>query len=108
MNKSRKLLINKRRDSLRIDLRFWWPTHKFEVKKVTALEFLISMRSALPMSKEAGKDPKIASNSEIRRWLRDSAVVLNGVKVKIDDVVKFPVISLIFFPKSKESKCTLW
>jgi hypothetical protein len=108
MNKSRKLLINKRRDSLRIDLRFWWPTHKFEVKKVTALEFLISMRSTLPMSKEAGKEPKIASNSEIRRWLRDSAVVLNGIKVKADDNVRFPITSLIFFPKSKESRCTMY
>lgn len=67
--------------------------------KMTALEFLISMRPALPMSVE--NPCKQASNSEIRRWLDQSSVIINGVKPKSKDVVNFPVTSLVFFPKSK-------
>lgn len=69
------------------------------VKPMTALEFVISMRPAVPMSIEG--DCKPASNSEIRRWLEQSAVVINGVKPKPKDLITFPVTSLIFFPKSK-------
>lgn len=69
------------------------------VKPVTALEFLISMRPAIPMSIE--KPNTQTSNSELRRWLDSSSVVINGVKPKAKDKISFPVTNLIFFPKSK-------
>ena len=69
------------------------------VKPMTAFEFLLSMCPSLPMSIET---PCIAaSNSEVRRWLEQSAVIINGVKPKPKDIITFPVTSLIFFPKSK-------
>lgn len=72
----------------------------------TVLEFLISLRPALPMSRE--RSCAETSNSELRRWLRDQSVVLNGERVRADDLVDFPVTSLVFFPKSQKHRTTLF
>lgn len=72
----------------------------------TALEFVLSMKPAIPMSKE--KPCTLASNSEIRRWLRDKSVIINGKKPGPDELVDFPVTQLVFFPKSAKSRCTLF
>lgn len=67
--------------------------------KMTALQFVLSMRHSIPMSTEAACE--MASNSEVRRWLDQSAVIINGKKPKAKDIIELPVTSLIFFPKSK-------
>ena len=67
-----------------------------------ALAFLLSLRPALPM----GLDNKPASNSEVRRWLSNGAVEINGNRPKAEDIIAFPVTSLIFFPNGKK-RCTL-
>lgn len=67
--------------------------------KMTALQFVLSMGSAIPMSVE--NPCKQATNSEIRRWLDQQSVVINGKKPKSKDTIDLPVTSLIFFPKSK-------
>ena len=72
----------------------------------TVLEFLFSLRPALPMSRERACTP--TSNSELRRWLRDQAVILNGKRVGANELVDFPVVSLVFFPKSARHRCTLF
>lgn len=40
-----------------------------------------------------------ASNSEMKRWLTNQAVQLNGRRIKWDEDVDFPVNELILFPK---------
>jgi hypothetical protein len=72
---------------------------------MTALQYLISLRPALPMSKE--KPCTAASNSELRRWLRDGAVLIDGERIAADEQVPFPVASLVLFPKSPSGRCTL-
>lgn len=42
-----------------------------------------------------------ASNSEIRRWINNDAVVFNEEKVKHDELLDFSIISLVLFPKGK-------
>lgn len=69
------------------------------------LEFLLSLRPALPMSVEAPCQQ--ASNSEVRRWCRDKAVLLNGRRVAADEDVTFPVTQLVLFPKGAR-RCTLF
>lgn len=72
----------------------------------TALQFLISLKPHLPMTMNGNK-PEEPSNSEIRRWLQQNAVIINGKKPQPGDDIEFPIYSLIFFPKSQKSRCTM-
>ena len=46
-----------------------------------------------------GKKVGIASNAELKRWFHNGAVVINGERSRWDDVVKFPIYSMVLFPK---------
>lgn len=70
-----------------------------------AIAFLNSLRPALPMSAE--KPCTLPTNGELRRWLRDGAVLLNGSPLKQEHQVD-EVQSLVFFPKSPRRKTTLF
>lgn len=73
---------------------------------LTALQYLLSLRPALPLSVERPpgefeKDELNPSNGEVRRWLKNHAVIVNGEPLLEKDIVDFPVFSLVFFPKGK-------
>ena len=72
---------------------------------MTHLEYLISLRNALPYSSE--QPGKTASNSEIRRWLLNGTVLFNTEKAAFDELVDYPIFSLVFFPKSEKRRTTL-
>lgn len=74
---------------------------------VTALQFVISLRPSVPMAVN-GTKPIEASNSEIRRWLEHSAIVISGNKPKPNDPVEFPITDVVFFPNSPKKKTTIW
>lgn len=74
---------------------------------MTALEFLISLRPSIPMGMNGNK-PVQASNGQIRRWLQDKAVVINGLRPSPTDEVTFPVTQVVFFPNSDERRTTIW
>ena len=65
-----------------------------------AIEFLKSLpRSWLPKSLDNGiREP---SNSQLMRWLRDRAVIINGKTPSPFDEIDFPINELVFFPSSK-------
>lgn len=65
---------------------------------MTAWQFLCSIPH-VPMQFN-GERPVKASNSERRRWLQNRSVIINGVKPNWDDVIEFPIVELVFFPKS--------
>ena len=65
---------------------------------MTPVEF-IRFFGVVPMSIE--KPCTHPSNSELRRWVDQKAVVINGKHVKSDDEVEFPVNSMVFFPNGK-------
>ena len=71
---------------------------------MTALE-LVYYIGVIPMSVE--KPCTIPSRSEVRRWLDQKSVVINGVTATSKDEVDFPIISLVFFPNSKKRKTTV-
>jgi hypothetical protein len=62
-----------------------------------ALDFLLSLK-VLPVSVERTGKP---TNSEVRRWLENGAVSINGLHPKPKDLVSYPVWNLVFFPNSK-------
>jgi hypothetical protein len=70
-----------------------------------ALAFLNSLRPALPMSVE--RPCTEPSNGELRRWMRDGAVMLNGRTLRAGEDVG-EVESLVFFPASQRRKTTLF
>lgn len=74
---------------------------------MTALEFLLTLRPALPFSKERGRVAP-PSNGEVKRWLLNKAVSINGVRLAPGQDVQFPVTSLVFFPTSETNRCTLF
>lgn len=50
---------------------------------------------------------KRASNSELQRWLDQGSVLINGERVGRDELMDFPIISVVLFPKSEQRRCTL-
>ena len=49
---------------------------------------------------------KKASNSELKRWLENKAVVVNGEPLQWDEVMDFPINSMVLFPNGAR-RCTL-
>ena len=48
------------------------------------------------------------SKSEIKRWLNQSSVCINGKRPKAaEDDVEFPVTEIVFFHKSKTRRTTM-
>ncbi len=77
--------------------------------KLTVFEFLKSLPH-LPVLLQRGKGKEIygrPSNSEIRRWLVNKSVLINGMNPLPDDEISFPITDLIFFPKGKSQTTIL-
>lgn len=74
---------------------------------MTALEFIISLRPAVPMGFQ-GTKPIEASNGQIRRWLQDKAIIINGTKPGPQDEIQYPITQVVFFPKSPDRRATIW
>lgn len=72
---------------------------------MNALQWLNSLRPALPMSIETPGKPM--SNGELKRHMHQGGVLVNGEKVVPDESIDFPVFSLVFFPKSAARRTTL-
>lgn len=72
---------------------------------MNALDFLNALRPAIPMSVE--RPCTSPSNSELRRWMANGAVTLNGQKLRPADEVD-AVESLVFFPSSEKRRTTVF
>jgi hypothetical protein len=76
----------------------------------TAFEF-VWWFGVFPMSIEKppdkGTPASWPSKSEIRRWLDQQSVIINGKKPKSKDIVQLPVTQLVFFPKSDKKRATV-
>ena len=73
---------------------------------MTAIQYLLQIpREWLPWSVETPKQRP--TNSELRRWLRNKSVQINGTRPAEHDDVGSRVWECVFFPKS-ERRCTFW
>lgn len=42
-----------------------------------------------------------ATASELKRWIQNKALLINGEHVSWDEPIDFPVFSVVLFPKNK-------
>lgn len=75
----------------------WRDPLDFIVPGVSALDFILRIHAGGFWSREM---KGFASNSEIRRWLENSAVRFNGKPLKPKDMLDFPLYSIVLFPKA--------
>ncbi len=83
----------------------WRDPMDFIIPGCTALEFIMRIHTAgstdeKPRGFWSRELKGFASNSEIRRWLDNSAVRFNGKPLKPKDVLDFPLHSVVLFPKA--------
>jgi len=64
---------------------------------MNALQWLNILRPAIPMSVE--RPGTSMSNAELRRHIAQGGVLVNSERIAADELVDFPVFSLVFFPK---------
>lgn len=50
---------------------------------------------------------KVASGSELRRWIEQGSILINGERIKPDELLDFPMISVVMFPKSEKRRSTI-
>lgn len=73
------------------------------------LAYLIRLHEVCQFQTKEGARVGPASNSELRRWLKQGAVQINGIKIKPEDEIKVEHIqSIILFPNNKQARTTLW
>lgn len=81
------------------------------IKPLSALQWLNTLRPALPLSVERAGDKSgphsPMSNGELRRLLQQGGVLVNGERLSPEEPIDFPVFSLVFFPKSPTRRVTL-
>lgn len=68
---------------------------------MTAWELLRDLHKTCQFQTKEGKKVGIASSGELKRWLVNGAVIINGEKVAFDEQMDFPIFSFVMFPKSK-------
>lgn len=54
------------------------------------------------------KPGKLATKSEIRRWIRQGTVLFNGERVEEVEIIDFPLISVVLHPNNGAKRITLW
>lgn len=78
---------------------------------MTILQWLNSLRPAIPYSAEKPKDADgrcvLMSNGELRRQAAQGAILINGERFSVDEPMDFPVFSLVFFPRSERRRTTV-
>jgi len=72
----------------------------------TAWDILMSFNKLVGGFHSIERSPAKASKSEMRRWFRNKAVIMNGKAVSSDDEIE-SLESLVLFPKGRR-RTTLW
>lgn len=66
---------------------------------MTAWSFLRQMASIYHFHSRERPATGRASNSELKRWIQNKALIVNGETVAWDEPMDFPVFSVVLFPK---------
>lgn len=68
---------------------------------MTAWQFLRSLHEVCHFQTREGKKVGTATNSELKRWIQNKALIVNGETVTPEEKMDFPIISVILFPKNR-------
>ncbi len=64
------------------------------------IDFLTNLHTTCKFQTREGRKVGVASSSDLRRWIQNGALVINGEKVNINEELDFPVFSVVLFPKN--------
>ena len=67
---------------------------------MTSIQFLTNLHQVCSFQTREGKKVGKASTSELRRWIQNKALLINGEPVEINEEIDFPVFSVVLFPKN--------
>ena len=73
---------------------------KLERVEMTGWEFLRSLHDVCHFQTREGKKVGRASSSELKRWLQNNVVLVNGESLKWNERMDFKINSVVLFPKS--------
>lgn len=68
---------------------------------MNAWEFLRELHSVCSFQTKEGRKSGKATASELKRWLQNGAVLINGERVEWNEKIDFPVFSMVLFPKRR-------
>lgn len=71
------------------------------MESLTAWQYLRLLNEVCHFQTREGKRVGAASNSELKRWCQNKAFIINGESVEWDELIDFPIISVILFPKNR-------
>lgn len=66
---------------------------------MTAWEFLRNLHSGCCFQTKEGKKVGKASASELKRWIQNNALIINGEPVYWNEEMDFKMHSVVLFPK---------
>jgi hypothetical protein len=76
---------------------------------MNALELLISIPGKSGWQTREGKKVGKASNSELRRWINSQVLQINGEPMTSwDELIDFPIMSVVMWPKNEQKRTTIW
>lgn len=67
---------------------------------MTSIQFLTNLHQVCNFQTREGKKVGKASTSELRRWIQNKALLINGETVEVNEEIDFPVFSVVLFPKN--------
>jgi hypothetical protein len=67
---------------------------------ITAWGLLRSLNEVCHFQSREGRKVGKVTNSELKRWLQNKAVLINGEPVNWDEILDFPIFSMVLFPKN--------
>jgi hypothetical protein len=68
---------------------------------MTHLQYLIQLNEVCQFQSREGGKIGIVSNSELRRWINNGVLSINGIKVTENKNIVFPIKSVTLFTKLK-------
>lgn len=66
---------------------------------MTLFTYLQRLHEVCAFQTREGKKIGLASKSELRRWIKNGVVTINGHKVTEDEALDYPIVSVKLFTK---------
>lgn len=80
-----------------------WKCH--QTVNLTVLQYMLVMHNMCHFW--SIEKQSVASNAEIKRWIQQKAILINGKPRGLNDLVDCRVESLVLFPKSNNRKIVI-
>lgn len=76
---------------------------------MNSLDWLKQLHQVCSFQTKEGTLVGPASNSELKRWIVNGVVEVNGRRLKLSDAIDInSITSVILFPNNKKAKITIW